>query len=606
MPRRGPPASAVAEARRRGRPSGATLGAAVAVGVILAAAAMIAPLREWRRSLARPATLAAILDADPATRREAWAVLEPDLRDAESRDRALAEIDFAAESALRQGPLPDPAIADLALRLDRFAAWRWDREAGRAVIERSIAIAAEASNASADPALVAFAAQRLLDFPNETALPVAPSSIAAIWNRVDPPMQARLLPRLASLEPRSRREILGLLETAPDPRPAGLLLLARLAADGDPEAAMAVANDRTLREPLRDRAAATAVRLDPLAAFALLAEVESEPQAPWATILAPAATEPAVRAALETRVAAGEAAPRRLLARLDAIANGEAPEAEAHASAWDLLSDPASPPDARRLAALLLVEPPGEELPESALANLLDGPLADADGSVLASVLLAEATGQARRATSWVRSLEDDRKRAGAMLAVLSDGRHGADAAAIARTQDAASDPTIRSRLRAASWAFASPRHFGTRDAEREFVHRISHRGDRGELDLDVLALRLAAGDPEAVDALLAMSEDPASDRPEAIERWSTRRSLRWLLVERFVPTLAASLGPPLGGSRRELALQADLALVAWWSRRSELRFDPSARRWIERRGVPSAGRPRAAAIARHEHSAHL
>ncbi|MGA1400874.1 MAG: hypothetical protein ACO38P_10865, partial [Phycisphaerales bacterium] len=120
------------------------------------------------------------------------------------------------------------------------------------------------------------------------------------------------------------------------------------------------------------------------------------------------------------------------------------------------------------------------------------------------------------------------------------------------------------------------------------FVHRVSYRvsnrGERGELDLDVLAMRLASGDPAAVDALLTMSEDPADGLPDSIRRWSARQSMRWLLVERFVPTLAASLGAPLGGSRRERSLQADLALVEWWSSRHRLRFDPATRRWVERR----------------------
>lgn len=580
----------MAEVRRRGRWSGATLGAAVAAGAILAAAAMIAPLRDWHRRLARPATAAALLDADPAKRREAWAAIDPDLREASTREATLAAIAFAIEDALREGSPPDAAIADLALRLDRLSAWRWDREPDRAVIERAIAIAADRSDASADPALVAFAAQRLLELTNDAALPADPAAIAAIWNRLDAPMQARLLPRLASLEPRSRREILVLLDPPDDLRLAGLLLLARLETDGDPEAALTLAHDRPLDAALRDRAAAAAVRLDPVAAIGLLAHLEQEPDAPWATILAPAAGDPAVRAAIEARAAGGDSAARRLRARLDAAADGESAEAEALAAAWDLLSDPAVPANRRRLAALLLLSmPPAEELPESSLSNLLDGAIADGSGSVLAAALLAEATGRARVASRWLRSLEDDRKRAGAMLAVLADGRQGADAAAIARTQDAASDPQVRSLLRAASWALASPRDAGVRDADRPFVHRVSHADDRGTLDLEILALRLAAGEAEAVDALLGVPGIPDAASSEAVDRWSERMALRWLLVERFVPTLAERLGPPLGGSTRALELDRDLALVAWWSMRAVLRFDPASRRWVAGRPVASA-----------------
>ena len=93
----------MAEVRRRGRWSGATLGAAVAAGAILAAAAIIAPLRYWHRRLARPATAAALLDADPAKRREAWAAIDPELREASTREATLAAIAFAIEDALREG-----------------------------------------------------------------------------------------------------------------------------------------------------------------------------------------------------------------------------------------------------------------------------------------------------------------------------------------------------------------------------------------------------------------------------------------------------------------------------------------------------------------------
>ena len=590
----------MAEPRRRGPFSGATLGAAVAVGVILAAAAMVSPIRQWHRTLTRPATASAIVATDPAVRREAWALLEADLRDDQSRDETLAAIDLAIQDALRDGVLPEAAIAELALRRDRFSAWRWDREPDRAVIERAIEVAADASTAPADPALVALAAQRLLDFPNHAAWPVAPSSIAAIWNRLDVPMQARLLPRIASIDSRSRRETLALLEAPADPRLSAGVMLARLEADGDSDAALAVAHNRVHESGSRDRAAAAAVRLAPLAAIGLLARIDEDPEAPWATILAPAADDPAVRAAIESRAASGDPAARRLLARIDAIADGEPPEVESLAAAWDLLSDPSALLDRRRLAALvLLAESATEELPESAIANLLDGPIADEGGSVLAAALLAEATGRTRSASRWLRSLEDDRKRAGAILAVLSDGRGGADAAAIARTQSAASDPQVRSVLRAAAWALASPRDFGKREADRAFVHRISHQDDRGTLDLDVLALRLAAGDAEAVETLLEVPDPPERDDAEAIERWSERLAWRWVLVERFVPSLAETLGPPLGGSRRERSLQRDLARASWWALRSQLRFDPASRRWVRRPTASSdelgAGRPSAA-----------
>lgn len=573
----------MAEAGRRARWSGATLGAAVALGAIVAILLLVAPDPGWRRALRRSAAVEAILDPSPEVRRRAWESLAPDLRDDLWREAIIAEIEDVLEERLRTHSVPDPALADLARALAGSTAWRWDRPTDRAILVRSIELAA--TGEPPDAVLATFAAERLAALPDGLALPVAPEVAAALWSRLDPPMQARLLPRLASLADGSRRRTLALLEPPDDRDLAGRLLLARWLVDGDRAAAIALASDPALHPDLLDRSRAAAVRLDPRAAIGVLDHLDAAPDAPWATILAPASAESAVRAAIERRAAEGEPASRRLLARLDAVAAGEPADAEGLAAAWDLLADPTSPADLRRVAALLLLAAPSsEDLPESALASLLEGAVAGESGSVLPSALLAEATDRTRLASAWLRSLEDDRKRAGAILAVLLDGRSGADLAAIARTQSAASEPRVRSLLRAASWALAAPRDLGAGDADREFVHRISHDEAGGEVDPDVLALRLAAGEPAAVEDLLALPREPTSEDPEAIAGWSRRMAIRWLLVERFVPDLAAALGPPLGGSRRERALERDLALVEWWSLRPDLRFDPSRRRWVLRR----------------------
>lgn len=573
----------MAEAGRRARWSGATLGAAVALGVIVAVLVLVAPDPRWRHSLRRSAAIEEVLDPSAEVRREAWESLAPELRDDASREATIAEIQGLVEGRLRTRSVPDPALADLARELAGLPAWRWDRPADRAILVRMIELAA--TGEPPDAVLATFAAERLAELPDALAMPVTPEVAAALWSRLDPPMQARLLPRLATLADGSRRRTLALLDPTADRDLAGRLLLARLLVDGDLDAAVAGASDPAVDADLRDRAAAAMARIDARAAIGMLDRLGDDPEAPLATILAPVSEEPMVRAAIERRAAEGDPASRRLLARIDAVADGEPADAEGLAAAWDLLADPTSPADLRRVAGLLLLAAPtGEDLPESSRASLLDGAITGESGSVLASALLAEATDRPRLAAEWLRSLEDDRKRAGAILAVLIDGRSGADAAAIARTQSGASDPRVRSLLRAASWSLAAPRDLGAGDADREFVHRISHGESRGELDPDVLALRLAAGEPAAVEDLLALPKEPTSGDREAIAGWSRRMAIRWLLVERFVPDLAAALAPPLGGSRRERELARDLALVEWWSLRPELRFDPARRRWVLRR----------------------
>ena len=559
--------------------TGATLGVALAVGVVAAVAMLVGPLRERVDEARRTAAIDAALSAEADDRASGWVKLAAELDDDRLGAQLAARIEFEAATRFHEGRLDDAALAELAIELDRRGGWNW-ADGNSAAIRRSLELAA---NAEADPTLVALAVQRLIDAPAPGGIPASESVAAALWNRLDPPLQRRLLPRLASMEPESSRAVLLQLLPPTDASLANLLRLARLCGAADPTAAIEQAGDPDVPAAERDRAAAVAVRLDPELALTLLSDLDTEPTRPWATILAPAATDPAVRAAISGRAAGGDSAAKRLLARLEATENREPPEAESLAAAWDLLSDPDAPIHDRRIAALVLLDHPGEEeLPEPSMARLLEGAAGDADGSVLTTALLAEAIGRPALAARWLRDFDDERKRAGALLAVLNDGR-GELAAQLDRTAAAASDPQLRSFLRAAMWARAAPRDAAAASGDRGFVHRIAHRPDRSGLDLEVLALMLASGDPEAVDSLIESWEPEHDADPSALERWSERMALRWLLLSRFVPGLAAELGPPLGGSRLDLELQADLALTAWWALRSRSRFDPAVRRWTDR-----------------------
>jgi len=220
-----------------------------------------------------------------------------------------------------------------------------------------------------------------------------------------------------------------------------------------------------------------------------------------------------------------------------------------------LAEDPAQTPATRRLAAWRC----GRVPLETVRAILALDP-SESDGSVYAAALLAE-----RRlprdeamslAESWIRSFNDDEKRAGALLAailvehvpLLEDAYGREDVAAVRTTQ------------RLALWAAGQA--VGEEDP-LEFAHRALHRAD-GEFNADTALCMLLAGREETI-ALL-------TSRPTGDESRAARQ--RAWLIERFIPAWHEAVGWPIGGDGRALRLHFDRLEALRLLTRQCLRFD--------------------------------
>lgn len=218
------------------------------------------------------------------------------------------------------------------------------------------------------------------------------------------------------------------------------------------------------------------------------------------------------------------------------------PERDA-SRAREIARDAREPIWRRRLAAWRL-----NEVDAALLEELLASPVADGDQSVYAVALLAERHHERKTlvdlAEAWMRDLENDRKRAGTLLAALI----GKDAEGLAdllgelvRLPD---DAHVRTAARLASAALRD-------DVSREEMIELGYRTLRkpdGDFDADMLLALLAGGYAELIDLLV--------DQPRG--EWRMAIQQRAMLIERFVPQWHEAAGRPISGDRRTIILHFD------------------------------------------------
>jgi len=220
-----------------------------------------------------------------------------------------------------------------------------------------------------------------------------------------------------------------------------------------------------------------------------------------------------------------------------------------------LAENPAQAPATRRLAAWRC-----EAVPLDAVRAILALDPAESDGSVYAAALLAERRlprDEARSlAESWIRSFNDDEKRAGALLAALL-GEH---LPLLQRACEIEDVPIVRTTQRLALWAAGQA--IGEEDPV-EFAHRALHRTD-GEFHADTALCMLLVGRQEAI-ALLT-SRPTGDEAPAARQR-------AWL-IERFIPAWHEAVGWPIGGDGRAVRLHFDRLEALRLLTRRCLRFD--------------------------------
>lgn len=205
-------------------------------------------------------------------------------------------------------------------------------------------------------------------------------------------------------------------------------------------------------------------------------------------------------------------------------------------------------------------------LDAAAAMDQLNRSVVDADGNVYAAVLLAEhslpredAVALARR---WVVDFDNDRKRAGALLAALL-GEH---ADLIQEALEVATDPQVRTAQRLALFALGR----GAKATELEFAHRSLHLPS-GQINPDTVLCLLAAGVDDGLRRLAQMPSKVSADgiRP------------RVLLIERFVPYWNIHSAVE-GGADPVLAYYEAMRAV-WMLTHRWMDFDVESRSWGER-----------------------
>ncbi len=199
-------------------------------------------------------------------------------------------------------------------------------------------------------------------------------------------------------------------------------------------------------------------------------------------------------------------------------------------------------PSIRRLAAWSW-----DDIPAELLEGLLKLDPTDPNGCVYAAALLAERKlsidQAAEQAERWIRSFNDDEKRAGALLAALIDEHQGL----LERACSIEDVSSVRTTQRLSLWAQGRP--VGEEDP-LEFAYRVLHKDD-GDFNADTALCMLLAGEVMALELLTSQPPLESSDNSSTI--WP-----RVLLIERFAPALHEATEFPIGGDARAIALHFD------------------------------------------------
>ena len=202
--------------------------------------------------------------------------------------------------------------------------------------------------------------------------------------------------------------------------------------------------------------------------------------------------------------------------------------------------------------------------PEENRRRMLDSRLVARDGTVFRSALIAEMQERAEAEAwveRWIRDLNDDRKRAGALLAALL----GVNVDLLREAYDIEDMPAVRTTHRLALFALdADP---GPGDP-LEFAYRSSHDVD-GSVNPDIALLVLCAGHRPALGWLTTASPTDGEFS------WSSRQ---WLLG-RFVPRWSEPLS--LAASKyADLERRLEVIDVLRQLTRRRLEFDRESRQF--------------------------
>ena len=515
-----------------------TLLAAVLLGIAIGWLTLPA----WRLHRA----LAAIADPDPARRQAGW-------------DRLLitdGEIDCARAEALlpsinrRLAEAGDEALHEAGAVLRACDLWDWDSQKTDLLL-RDVRLRV----LLADEAEQMFAAELMRTCPREIDPPSAMAIFDSLLGSASPDVRSlgfRAACGWTGRDGAHRLEALNIPEG--DHRLRRLRQLALTWARPvtppemlDPEAPAEIIEATLLRQTIARRDDASAV-LDTLESWS------GAPRPAFEYILRCSDDERAAQALRRLADEGRSTAEFALAARDDRLDE---------ALVRRLAEDAAQTPATRRLAAWRC-----DEVPFDAVRAILALDPTDEAGDVYAAALLAERRLPRNEAISlaesWIRSFNDDEKRAGALLAALL-GEH---LPLLQRAGEIEDVPAVRTTQRLALWAGGEP--IGEEDP-LEFAHRALHRAG-GEFSADTALCVLLAGRGEAI-ALLTSA--PGADDPASVRR-------RAWLIDRFLPAWHAAIGWPIGGDERAVRLHFDRLEALRLLTQRDLQFDARKKIYAE------------------------
>jgi len=488
------------------------------------------------------AALRAIGDTDAAARERGWSFL----LDSPADGRPPRAESMLPELSRRLAEAEDDALLDGTAALRRIDRWGWSHQPHRLIL-RELRLRAAAAESASHSLAVELLMECPLDLAPEQVLPIIEALSRSDANNA---RRGAFEACCAFLGPGRASTLAHLDMPSNDEHLQRMRHLALSWAEPtDDQVAptmdtpVGVIEAALLRQTAWSPNDASAV-LDMLAAW------DGEPRPAFEYILRYSRDPRAGRALKRLADAGSKAARYALQSRSESV-----DETQARLVA----TDASQPPARRRLAAWRR-----RTVPPDTLAEILSLDPAEADGSVHAAALLAERhltpSDAAAQAETWIRSFNDDEKRAGALLAALLD-KHQELLEQAYGIEDIGA---VRTTQRLALWALGRPVED---DDPKEFAYRALHRKD-GDFNPDTALCMLLAGEAET---LRLLTSRPTGDWAESVRR-------RALLIERFLPAWHEATGRPIGGDVRALQLHFDRLDALRMLNRRRLRFEPEGR----------------------------
>ena len=267
--------------------------------------------------------------------------------------------------------------------------------------------------------------------------------------------------------------------------------------------------------------------------------------------------------ALKKRSETGNEAANRVLRMHDQARN--------LANARAVIERKSSDIELRRLAAWKL-----PELDDGTTNGLLQAAPADGGGSVYATAMLAEKHLSPQATTAlirrWLVDPETDRRRAAAILAILTGEEIEELLAAEARENEPSARRTMRLALRAAD-------RWPVEDVNPEEYAALARKLPDCSVDPDSALLEMLGGDPASLANLSTQPNLPDTKlTDEDRVRW--RRAIQWRdwQLARMLPEWHEIVGEPVGGDADGLRLRLDLLEALRLVQADAVRWDPESR----------------------------